>query len=130
MGIDLNMIEEEEEEEAEHPTSLQPPQTHHHHRRQPPHPPPPIAASGGVVGGSSSSGASPLVCLELWHACAGPLISLPRKGRVVVYLLQGHLEQLGDGGGVGLLHYDVPPHVFCRILDVKLRVGFLNVIHS
>ncbi|EHA8586815.1 auxin response factor 3 [Cocos nucifera] len=120
MGIDLNTIEEEEEgEAAEHPTALQPTQTHPHHHRQPPHPPPPATASGGA--GSSSSGPSPPVCLELWHACAGPLIFLPRKGSVVVYLPQGHLEQLGDGGGVGLLRYDVPPHVFCRVLDVKLH---------
>lgn len=120
MGIDLNTIEEENEgDAAEHPTALQPPQTHPYHHQQPPHPPPPQPASGGV--GSSSSGASPPVCLELWHACAGPLISLPRKGSVVVYLPQGHLEQVGDVGGVGLLHYDVSPHVFCRVLDVKLH---------
>ncbi|XP_072968898.1 auxin response factor 2-like isoform X1 [Typha angustifolia] len=61
------------------------------------------------------------VCLELWHACAGPLISLPRKGSVVVYLPQGHLEHLGDEGGGGFGRCDVPPHVFCRVVDVKLH---------
>lgn len=71
--------------------------------------------------GSSSSS----VCLELWHACAGPMISLPKKGSVVVYLPQGHLEQqhLHDfplpvsAAAVA----NVPSHVFCRVLDVKLH---------
>lgn len=96
MGIDLNTIEEEEE-----PAELQM------------HPAPP--AAGGV--GS--------VCLELWHACAGPRISLPRKGSLVVYLPQGHLEHLAGGqragGGGMLLRYDVPPHVICRVVEVQLR---------
>ncbi|PKU62186.1 auxin response factor 15-like [Dendrobium catenatum] len=61
------------------------------------------------------------VCLELWYACAGPLISLPRKGSVVVYLPQGHLEVLGKGGNGMMMRCDVPPHVFCRVVDVQLR---------
>ncbi|XP_020595811.1 auxin response factor 3-like isoform X2 [Phalaenopsis equestris] len=98
MGIDLNTIEEEEEEE---PSGIRP------------HQPPPAA------GGVSS------MCLELWHACAGPRISLPRKGSLVVYLPQGHLEHLAGGqrsaGGGMLIRYDVPPHVFCRVVEVQLR---------
>ena len=31
---------------------------------------------------------------ELWHACAGPLVSLPPVGSVVVYFPQGHSEQV------------------------------------
>ncbi|KAL0906146.1 hypothetical protein M5K25_024614 [Dendrobium thyrsiflorum] len=98
MGIDLNTIEEEEEDD---PSELRP------------HTPSPQA--GGV--GS--------VCLELWHACAGPRISLPKKGSLVVYLPQGHLEHLAGGqragGGGMLLRHDVPPHVFCRVVEVQLR---------
>ncbi|PKA59100.1 Auxin response factor 2 [Apostasia shenzhenica] len=98
MGIDLNTIEEEEEESAEIPATLQ---------QQPP-----TAGPGSV-------------CLELWHACAGPRISLPRKGSVVVYLPQGHLEHLAGGsdGATGgmMLRYDVPPHVFCHVVDVRLQ---------
>ncbi|CAD6266258.1 unnamed protein product [Miscanthus lutarioriparius] len=30
---------------------------------------------------------------ELWHACAGPLVSLPAVGSPVVYFPQGHSEQ-------------------------------------
>lgn len=63
------------------------------------------------------------VCLELWHACAGMRISLPKKGSLVVYLPQGHLEHLLDdgGGNDALLPFDLPPHVLCRVLDVQLR---------
>ncbi|MQM03428.1 hypothetical protein Taro_036214, partial [Colocasia esculenta] len=31
---------------------------------------------------------------ELWHACAGPLVSLPDVGTRVVYFPQGHSEQV------------------------------------
>lgn len=62
----------------------------------------------------------PAVCLELWHACAGPLISLPKKGSVVVYLPQGHFDHVHD---FPVTAYNLPPHVFCRVLDVKLHVS-------
>lgn len=31
---------------------------------------------------------------ELWHACAGPLVTAPRIGERVFYFPQGHLEQV------------------------------------
>lgn len=31
---------------------------------------------------------------ELWHACAGPLVTLPRSGSLVYYFPQGHIEQV------------------------------------
>ncbi|KAG8077507.1 hypothetical protein GUJ93_ZPchr0007g3334 [Zizania palustris] len=60
------------------------------------------------------------VCLELWHACAGPVAPLPRKGSAVVYLPQGHLTHLGDSAA-GSAIAAVPPHVFCRVVDVSLH---------
>lgn len=69
--------------------------------------------------GSGSGSGSGSVCLELWHACAGPLISLPKRGSLVVYFPQGHLEHVPDFPGVEA--YDLPPHVFCRVVDVKLH---------
>jgi hypothetical protein len=33
---------------------------------------------------------------ELWHACAGPLVSLPMVGSRVVYFPQGHSEQVSN----------------------------------
>nr|CAB3474282.1 unnamed protein product [Digitaria exilis] len=56
------------------------------------------------------------VCRELWHACAGPVVALPRRGSLVVYLPQGHLAAAG-GGDVAA---DLPPHVLCRVADVEL----------
>ncbi|KAB2081952.1 hypothetical protein ES319_A05G165900v1 [Gossypium barbadense] len=79
----------------------------------------PSSSSASVLSASGSASSSP-VCLELWHACAGPLISLPKRGSVVVYFPQGHLEQVSDFSGVAPA-YDLPPHVFCRVVDVKLH---------
>lgn len=31
---------------------------------------------------------------ELWHACAGPLVNVPREGERVYYFPQGHMEQV------------------------------------
>jgi len=56
------------------------------------------------------------VCLDLWHACAGPVAPLPRKGSAVVYLPQGHIAAAG-GGDVAA---DLPPHVVCRVADIEL----------
>ncbi|KAL0398539.1 UNVERIFIED_CONTAM: Auxin response factor 3 [Sesamum radiatum] len=73
------------------------------------------AASGNFELAATSSTS---VCMELWHACAGPLISLPKKGSAVVYFPQGHVEHLPEHPAVA---YDLPPHVFCRVVDVKLH---------
>ncbi|XP_010260358.1 PREDICTED: auxin response factor 3-like [Nelumbo nucifera] len=76
-------------------------------------------ASASLCSSSSlPSAAGGAVCLELWHACAGPLISLPKKGSVVVYLPQGHLEHISE---FPTTVFDLPPHVFCRVVDVKLH---------
>ncbi|MBA0839489.1 hypothetical protein Goarm_005203 [Gossypium armourianum] len=82
----------------------------------------PSSSSASVL---SAPGSGSSVCLELWHACAGPLISLPKRGNVVVYFPQGHLEQVSDFSGVAAA-YDLPPHVFCRVVDVKLHVCILE----
>ncbi|XXG66779.1 hypothetical protein AAC387_Pa06g0284 [Persea americana] len=108
MGIDLNAVDDALEN---HPS---------------PSPSPSSSSSFSSSVSSSTSASFPsnspsssTVCLELWHACAGPLISLPRKGSFVVYLPQGHLEQMVDycSGAV----YDLPPHILCRVIDVKLH---------
>ncbi|KAD4982417.1 hypothetical protein E3N88_19088 [Mikania micrantha] len=70
----------------------------------------------------TTSFSTPVVCsLELWHACAGPRISLPEKGNAVVYLPQGHLElqRTYNSPAIAGVHLP-PPHVFCRVTDVKL----------
>lgn len=31
---------------------------------------------------------------ELWRACAGPLVDVPKSGERVYYFPQGHMEQV------------------------------------
>ncbi|KAI3764965.1 hypothetical protein L2E82_14983 [Cichorium intybus] len=79
------------------------------------------SAAGELSLLSKTVSSSPVPCsLELWHACAGPLVSLPKKGNAVVYIPQGHLEQLRLYDSPAIAGVHLPPHVFCRVTDVKL----------
>ncbi|KAM0845374.1 hypothetical protein ACQ4PT_056415 [Festuca glaucescens] len=49
---------------------------------------------------------APAINGELWHACAGPLVSLPPVGSLVVYFPQGHSEQVAAS-----MQKDVEAHV-------------------
>ena len=76
---------------------------------------------------SSSSPVSSSIYLELWHACAGPLTSLPKKGNVVVYFPQGHLEHLASSSPFpcrNMPNFDLHPQIFCKVVNVQLLVGF------
>uniref|UniRef100_A0A0E0CEF2 Auxin response factor n=1 Tax=Oryza meridionalis TaxID=40149 RepID=A0A0E0CEF2_9ORYZ len=54
-----------------------------------------MASSGGGGGGEEGEGrGATKVNQELWYACAGPLVSLPPQGSLVVYFPQGHSEQV------------------------------------
>lgn len=75
---------------------------------------------------SSSPPVSSSIYLELWHACAGPLISLPKRGNVVVYFPQGHLEQAASSSPFSPLeipNFDLQPQIFCRVVNVQLLVS-------
>uniref|UniRef100_A0A8I6WLR4 Auxin response factor n=1 Tax=Hordeum vulgare subsp. vulgare TaxID=112509 RepID=A0A8I6WLR4_HORVV len=125
-GIDLNTVEEDEEESSAEPLLAGTgcggdcsSQSHSHSHSQ---------TQSGYNGQASSPVATPpsrpsAVCLELWHACAGPVAPMPRKGSVVVYLPQGHLDHLGDAPAHAAASpaAAVPPHVFCRVVDVTLH---------
>ncbi|XP_052157037.1 auxin response factor 14 [Oryza glaberrima] len=70
----------------------------------------------------AEEGAAAAVCGELWHACAGPGVALPRRGSALVYLPQAHLAADGGGGEVPPAGAAaVPPHVACRVVGVELR---------
>ncbi|WCJ42838.1 auxin response factor 19 [Euphorbia peplus] len=45
---------------------------------------------------NSAEGERKSINSELWHACAGPLVSLPPVGSLVVYFPQGHSEQVAS----------------------------------
>ncbi|KAF3789811.1 Auxin response factor 24 [Nymphaea thermarum] len=61
---------------------------------------------------------------ELWHACAGPLVSMPKVGDLAYYFPQGHMEQLeastNQGAETQLPKYDLPSQILCRVVDIKL----------
>ncbi|CAA0821060.1 Auxin response factor 8 [Striga hermonthica] len=51
-----------------------------------------LSTSG--IGQQAHEGDKKCLNSELWHACAGPLVSLPLVGSRVVYFPQGHSEQV------------------------------------
>ncbi|GJN18975.1 hypothetical protein PR202_gb06198 [Eleusine coracana subsp. coracana] len=51
----------------------------------------PAASAGG--GSCEGERKAPPINTDLWYACAGPLVSLPPVGSLVVYFPQGHSEQ-------------------------------------
>ncbi|XP_056173167.1 auxin response factor 4-like [Syzygium oleosum] len=82
--------------------------------------------SSTISNSSSSSSSSTVPCSidsELWHACAGRLTSLPKRGNVVLYFPQGHLEQVAPASRYSPMEMptlDLPPQIFCRVVNVQL----------
>ncbi|XP_065870442.1 auxin response factor 1-like [Euphorbia lathyris] len=62
---------------------------------------------------------------ELWHACAGPLVNLPREGERVYYFPQGHMEQLEASMHQGLEQhmpsFNLPSKILCKVVNVQRR---------
>nr|BAF01593.1 ARF1 family auxin responsive transcription factor like protein [Arabidopsis thaliana] len=63
---------------------------------------------------------------ELWKACAGPLVEVPRYGERVFYFPQGHMEQLVASTNQGVVDqeipvFNLPPKILCRVLSVTLK---------
>lgn len=86
-------------------------------------------SSSSSSSSASNSSVSPdpsSIYLELWHVCAGPLTSLPKKGNAVVYFPQGHLEQAASSSPfppMDISTFDLPPQIFCRVVNVQLLVS-------
>ncbi|KAG2295860.1 hypothetical protein Bca52824_042529 [Brassica carinata] len=65
--------------------------------------------------------------MELWKACAGPLVEVPRYGERVFYFPQGHMEQLvastKQEGVVDqeIPDFNLPSKLLCRVLSVLLK---------
>ncbi|KAK6141940.1 hypothetical protein DH2020_024313 [Rehmannia glutinosa] len=78
------------------------------------------------VGSSCSVSDPSSIYMELWHACAGPLTSLPKKGDFVVYLPQGHLEQAYNSSQLEGPTFDLPSQILCRVVDVHLLANKEN----
>ncbi|KAL3502430.1 hypothetical protein ACH5RR_036879 [Cinchona calisaya] len=63
---------------------------------------------------------------ELWHACAGPLVSLPAMGSRVVYFPQGHSEQVAVSTNkevdAHIPNYPgLPPQLICQLHNVTMH---------
>ncbi|KAL8516070.1 hypothetical protein ACS0TY_014666 [Phlomoides rotata] len=89
-------------------------------------------SSHAAVSGSSSpcsASAPSSIYVELWHACAGPLTNMPKKGNVVVYFPQGHMEQAASASPFPPMEmptFNLPPQIFCRVVDVQLLANKEN----
>ncbi|KAK1559576.1 hypothetical protein Q3G72_015952 [Acer saccharum] len=70
--------------------------------------------------------------LELWRALVGPQASLPKKGDVVVYFPQGHLEyaawfpSLRPFSSTEASTFDLQPQIICRVVHVQLIANKKN----
>ncbi|XP_059653663.1 auxin response factor 1-like [Cornus florida] len=73
--------------------------------------------------GQSNSGDA--LYKELWHACAGPLATLPRERERVYYFPQGHMEQLEASTHQGvdqqLPSFNLPAKILCKVVNIQLR---------
>ncbi|KAH6837394.1 auxin response factor 8 [Perilla frutescens var. hirtella] len=63
---------------------------------------------------------------ELWHACAGPLVSLPQLGSRVVYFPQGHSEQVAASTNkevdAAIPNYPgLQPQLICQLHNVTMH---------
>ncbi|KAI7725849.1 hypothetical protein M8C21_024779 [Ambrosia artemisiifolia] len=62
---------------------------------------------------------------ELWRACAGPLVNVPRENDLVFYFPQGHIEQVeastNQVADQQMPVYNLPAKILCRVLTVQLK---------
>ncbi|KAH6766252.1 hypothetical protein C2S52_017235 [Perilla frutescens var. hirtella] len=59
------------------------------------------------------------VCDEIEKNACGAVTILPKKGDLVVYFPQGHLEVQANTEAA-LPWFDLPPQILCRVVDVQL----------
>ncbi|EEF34538.1 Auxin response factor, putative [Ricinus communis] len=77
------------------------------------------------IGQPHTGGCNDALYKELWHACAGPLVNLPREGERVYYFPQGHMEQLEASMHQGLEpqmpSFDLPSKILCKVVNVQRK---------
>ncbi|XP_030454134.2 auxin response factor 9-like [Syzygium oleosum] len=62
--------------------------------------------------------------MELWKACAGPLVDVPQVGERVFYFPQGHMEQLEASTNQELNEriplFSLPSKILCSVIHIRL----------
>ncbi|KAI4376123.1 hypothetical protein MLD38_013914 [Melastoma candidum] len=82
-------------------------------------------AEGDAVGtvGVGGGGGDDLYT-QLWEACAGPLVDVPRPGERVYYFPQGHMEQLEASTNQELNQriplFNLSYKILCRVVNLQL----------
>lgn len=77
-----------------------------------------------LCSGFRDSGGHDPLYEELWKACAGPLVEIPREDERVYYFPQGHMEQLEASTNEELnqkIHmFNLPSKILCRVMHIVL----------
>ncbi|KAL6501781.1 hypothetical protein OROGR_026914 [Orobanche gracilis] len=72
----------------------------------------------------SENGVNDALYEELWKACAGPLVDVPKVGERVYYFPQGHMEQLEASTNQELNQripmFNLPSKFLCRVFNIQL----------
>ncbi|KAL2524936.1 Auxin response factor 18 [Abeliophyllum distichum] len=73
---------------------------------------------------SEGYGVEDLLYPELWKACAGPLVDVPKISERVYYFPQGHMEQLEASTNQELNQripmFNLPSKILCRVMNIQL----------
>ncbi|KAK1435714.1 hypothetical protein QVD17_01481 [Tagetes erecta] len=81
--------------------------------------------SGIAVSGHGKVDEDIALYKELWRACAGPLVTVPREGDLVFYFPQGHIEQVeastNQVADQQMPMYNLPAKILCRVVNVQLK---------
>lgn len=82
------------------------------------------AAASHSVPGHDDTGQEDDMYTELWKACAGPLVDIPRAGERVFYFPQGHMEQLEASMNQELNQqipqFNLPSKILCKVVHLQL----------
>uniref|UniRef100_M1BAY6 Auxin response factor n=1 Tax=Solanum tuberosum TaxID=4113 RepID=M1BAY6_SOLTU len=85
-----------------------------------------VSSSGFNPQQEEAAGEKKCLNSELWHACAGPLVSLPPVGSRVVYFPQGHSEQVAASTNkevdAHIPNYPgLPPQLICQLHNLTMH---------
>ncbi|GFP82625.1 auxin response factor 2 [Phtheirospermum japonicum] len=77
------------------------------------------------ISGAGKVDAETSLYTELWRACAGPLVTVPRENELVFYFPQGHIEQVeastNQSADQQIPVYNLHPKILCRVVNVNLK---------